>query len=154
MKIFKQIIFFLAIAIVVNWLCYILQSTKFAEYLRDKLLELLIYIMAINIATISVLVTKLYDIEKLEGVSLKSTIKEVKISMIEQIILIVAGCLLTILYNSPIIKNCFKVNGGEKFHEIFFNTLFTTIFIYSIDILRDTGMAIFEVVNYPNKKPK
>lgn len=139
---FKQIVFFLAVAIVITWLCTILQSTDFLKYLREKIVELLITLMAINTATVSVVVTKLHDIGRAENINLQRTINEVRVSLLEQIILIIISVLLIILYNSPIVKMNFV------YHDLFFNTLFVTVFIYAIDILRDTGMAIFEIIKF------
>ena len=148
MKRIKQIIFFLAIAIVVNWVCHILESVEFIEFLKSKLIEFLITIMAINTATVSVVVAKLHEIQTAEKISLEKTIREVKISLVEQIALIATTCILFILYKSPILKDAFK------YHEMVFNTLFLTIFIYALDILRDTGIAIFVIIRYPKNKDK
>jgi hypothetical protein len=115
------------------------------KYLRDKIVELLITLMAINTATISVVVAKLHEISSKEGLSFEKTIKEVRISLLEQIILIIVSVLLLIFYNSPTIRNSFK------YHDLFFNTLFVAVFIYAIDILRDTGVAIFEIIKFKSR---
>lgn len=136
----------MALGIIVNWGFYILQSNAFLEFLHDKIIELLITLLAINTATISIVVTKLYDIEKQSGADFTKTIKEVKISLIEQIILIATASLILVLCDSKVIQRNFN------YHGIFFNTIITSIFIYSIDILRDTGFAIFEINKYDTKK--
>ncbi len=103
--------------------------------------------MAINTATISVIVAKLHDIEKQENITLAKTIKEVKYSLLEQLALVAFSVLLIVLYNSSVVKLNFK------YHDIFFNTFFTFSFIYAVDILRDTGMAIFSIISYRNNRP-
>lgn len=146
MKIIKQLIFFLAISIILNWVCFILKSDAFAKYLRENIVVLLITLLAINTATISVLVAKLHEISRLTKHNFNLTISEVKKSLYEQIYLIGASSLFVILYNSAIIKSKFL------YHEMFFNVLFTAIFIYAIDILRDTGIAIFDIIKFPANK--
>ena len=146
MKVHKRIIFFLAVGIVVNWLCVILESKIFPTYLRDNIVIILITLLAINTATISVVVAKLHDISEKLNVDFSKTIREVKISLLEQILLIVITVILLILYNSPVIKCRFL------YHETFFNTFFITVFIYAVDILRDTGMAVFDILKYKKKE--
>lgn len=146
MKLLKQIIFYLALSIVINWVCITLESNVFATYLRDNILALLITLLAINTATISVIVAKLHEISRLTGVKFEKTISEVKQSLYEQIILIISSSIILIFYNSPIVKANFL------FHEIFFNILITTVFIYALDILRDTGVAIFDILKFPSGK--
>jgi hypothetical protein len=138
----KQIVFYLAVAIVINWLAVMLQSVEFAKYLRENILVLLITLLAINTATISVVVAKLHEISIIENFPFERTIKEVKISLIEQVVLIAISGLLLILYNSPIIR------GKLTYHDSIFNTLFIAIFVYAIDILRDTGIAVFEIIKH------
>ena len=140
----KQIVFYIAIAVILNWLCIVLQSTEFLKYLRENILVLLITLLAINTATISVVVAKLHEIST-ESFSFERTVHEVKVSLLEQIILIAAGSIFLILYNSPIVR------AKLTYHDSIFNTLFITVFVYAIDILRDTGVAIFEIIKFKKK---
>lgn len=142
----KYIIYYLAISIVIYGLCFILESTFFFEFLRENIVVLLITLLAINTATISVIVAKLHEISISVQKNFDKTIKEVKVSLLEQIILIAVSSLLLIFYHSPVIQNCFK------YYNALFDTLFTVVFIYSIDILRDTGIAIFEIIKHPTSK--
>lgn len=68
----------------------------------------------------------------------KSTYIEMKFSLKEQIILIILSLLVLIINDSKLIDFEFK--------NFIIGTFLTTIFIYAIDILRDTGISVFKLL--------
>ena len=57
-----------------------------------------------------------------------------------QIWLVGVSALILVLFNSDVIQKAFP-----DFYKSFFDTILLTIFISAIDILRDTGLAIFKI---------
>jgi hypothetical protein len=129
-----KILFYIILAVGINWICSLLKSSYLTKFLQDKIVELLITLLAINVAT------KLEEISRLFKVDLSLTVTEVKRSIIYQIWLISFAVILLIFFNSEVLK----VRIPELY-PAFFNSLFIAIFICAIDILRDTGLAIFVI---------
>lgn len=135
-----KIFFYLILAIGINWLCTLLKSDYLAKFLQDKIVELQITLLAINVATAGIIVSKLEEISRIFKADLSLTILEVKRSIIYQIWLISISVVLLILFKSELMKACFP-----GLYPNYFNSLFIAIFICAIDILRDTGLAIFVI---------
>ena len=95
--------------------------------------------MAVNTATSSLIIAQLQEIAIELKREFKSTYKELKTSLTEQITLIIIASIVLILHDSSILEKW-------VYHSTLFDTLITAIFIYSLDILRDTGQAIFEII--------
>jgi hypothetical protein len=113
------------------------------EFLKGKIVELLITLLAINVATCGIIVSKLEELSKIHQKDFSETIKEIKLSLIYQIWFIGISIVTLILYQSKVIAGLL----GDS-HQFIFDSILTTVFICSIDVLRDTGMAIFVI----NKK--
>lgn len=145
MSILKKIAVILAFSFAANCLIIKLESQEFLKFLYSNIIVILITLLAINTATISVIVAKLNEIGKAKGLSFDKTVKEIKTSLLEQIILIALTAFILILYYSPKIRSMFS------YHDSLFNTLIISIFMYSIEILRDTGCAIFEINDIDEK---
>ncbi|MBX9449814.1 MAG: hypothetical protein KL787_08885 [Taibaiella sp.] len=101
-------------------------------------------LLAINTATLGIIATKIQDlIIKNPEIDFDNPIKEMKISLIEQIVLIVCSTICLILFDG---KN---FNFNHK--EFLLNTLLIANFIYSIYILWDTGNAVFVIIDEVRK---
>lgn len=72
-----------------------------------------------------------------------TTYSEMKFSLKEQIVLIIISLILLIIDASKLV--------AFECKEFILGTLLTTVFIYSIDILRDTGVAVFDLLELANK---
>jgi len=144
MRILKNISLFIIIGFAISVICKYLQSTFFLKYLQDNIIGLLLTLLAINTATLGLIASKIQDtIEKYNGLNFKNTIKEMKFSLIEQVILIVISIIVLILSNSLVIVFQHK--------ELFFNSVLVSILIYSIIILYDTGKAVFVIIELIQK---
>ncbi|RXM47115.1 hypothetical protein [Flavobacterium sp. YO12] len=139
MKNLKNISFFLVIAFAMTAIGNFLDSDFLFTYLQTNIIGLLITLLAINTATSGLIASKIQDfvIQKPE-IDFSSTIKEMKTSLLEQIILIIISVVCLIIQNSQKIKFDFK--------DDICNTLLITVFIYAIDILWDTGKAVFVII--------
>lgn len=149
MKNLKNISFFFVIALAITSIGNVLDSTFLFTYLQGNIISLLITLLAINTATSGLIASKIQDfiIQKPE-IDFSSTIKEMKLSLLEQIILIIVSVISLIVQNSKKIQIEFK--------DDICNILLITVFIYAIDILWDTGKAVFviieEIQNNKNSK--
>lgn len=112
------------------------------EFMRSNLLNILITLMAINTATVAVILSKLYEISKQYNQKINDAFKNTKaqllLSVREQVTLIGAALILSILSK----KNTWSfepalINAGLEI-------LLSTVFIYSLFILYDTAVAVLE----------
>jgi hypothetical protein len=142
LKPIHKVIVFFALSIGIGWISNLLRSDYPGKFLEDKIVELLITLLAINVATCGILVSKLDEVSKTSGIDFTPTIDEIKSSLTYQIWLIVVSVICLILFNSQVIKEILEEN-----HKTVFDTVLLTVFICAIDILRDTGMAIFMIKN-------
>jgi hypothetical protein len=140
----KNIIFFIFLSFVTNVCAYYLKSDFIGKFLRDNLVLIVITLLAINTATCGLLITNIKESAGNKLHHFKETFDEIKFSLVEQIYLIVFSVIILILDASLLLKDCIP------HHALFFDTLLGGAFIYSIDLLRDTGISIFNTINYTN----
>lgn len=144
MKYLKNICFYIVLALVLNIISVSIKSDFLERFLFNNIVVILITLMAINTATTSLIISKLEDISEKKKIDFKKTYNEMKLSLVEQIVLIIVAIILSMLNDSKVIKNL-------NYHQFVFNTLMTFIFIFAIDILRDTGIAIFKITEIKQK---
>lgn len=139
MKNLKNISFFFVIALAITTIGNVLDSTFLFIYLQTNIIGLLITLLAINTATSGLIASKIQDfvVQKPE-IDFSSTIKEMKSSLLEQIILIITSVICLIIQNSKKIELELK--------DDICNIILITVFIYAIDILWDTGKAVFVII--------
>lgn len=136
----KTIFASLGIAIILIVSEHLLESSFLSLFLKENLVGLLLTLMAINTATSTVISGKLEEISGRTGANFTEVIKEIKLSLVEQIILIVISVILLIIEGSKVLET--KIDN----FDIWINILLATILVYAVDILRDTGVAIFNIV--------
>jgi hypothetical protein len=138
---FKNVCFFIVGALFINLLSTLLQSTYLSKFLHDNVINILINLLAINTATTGIVLTKLKEIsEKHNDFDFEESYKELKNALYEQIILIALSLIALIFRDSELIR-C-----KLMYHNFIFDTLITAIFLNSLDVLRDTGKAIFVII--------
>ncbi|MDV3476719.1 hypothetical protein CMU98_14040 [Elizabethkingia anophelis] len=139
MRFAKNISLFLIVSFIITKICEYLQSEFLFKYLQDNIIGLLLTLLAINTATLGLIASKIQDfIEKYEGMSFVNTIKEMKFSLMEQVILIGLSITTLIFLKSEIINFDFK--------DTLCNSVLVGILLYSIVILYDTGKAVFVII--------
>ena len=139
MRILRNISLYLVISFTLCILSTALQSDFLFEYLNESIVGLLITLLAINTATTGLVASKIQDvIFKHPGIDLTKSIKEMKFSLFEQIILIILCLICLITLDSELIVFPYKV--------LALNSLLLAILIYAIDILWDTGKSVFVVI--------
>lgn len=136
MSIVKNISFFIILSIVITSSAYYLESDFLFKYLKNNLISLLLTLLAINTATLGLIASKIQDVViKYPNFDFSKTIREMKLSLLEQIILIGTSVFCLLLNDSKVIIFNYK--------DILCNVILISIFIYAIHILWDTGKAVF-----------
>lgn len=116
-----------------------MESDFLFKYLQENIIGLLLTLLAINTATLGLIASKIQDIVvDYPKFDFSSTIKEMKTSLLEQIILICTSVITLLLLDSNKIDFAYKTDIG--------NVILTTVLIYSVTILWDTGKAVFVVI--------
>lgn len=116
-----------------------MESDFLFKYLKENIIGLLLTLLAINTATLGLIASKIQDIVvDYPKFDFSSTIKEMKTSLLEQIILICTSVITLLLLDSNKIDFTYKTDIG--------NIILTTVLIYSVTILWDTGKAVFVVI--------
>lgn len=147
MKLVKNISFFIVLAIIITLIGKGLESKFLFTYLQQNIIGLLLTLLAINTATLGLIASKIQDIlSNYPKFNFSTTIKEMKISLIEQIILIIVSVLSLLLMDSEKITYEYK--------DIIGNTILTTILIYAVNILWDTGKGVFVIIEELQKMNK
>lgn len=141
MNLVKNISFYILLAVVINCSANYLNSDFIGPFLKDNIVSILINLLAINIATCTILMTKLNEIKEKHQVDFSSTYKELKLSLKEQVILI-AISFITLIFDKSSVLIDFVPH-----YKICINVILTAVFIYAIDILWDIGKAVFTIIN-------
>lgn len=135
----KDISLILVISTIVVASCRYLETNFLFTYLTNNLISLLLTLLAINTATLGLIASKMQDIvADKPQFNFSKTIKEMKLSLLEQIILITVTIITLILQDSKI------VIANHK--DLVSNIILVGVLIYSINILWDTGKSVFVVI--------
>lgn len=121
----------------------LLCDTKFLfEFLKSNLITLLVALIAINSATLSIVLTKIRELIDKKGTGNFSPTKDQMIlSIQEQIILILLAIVLFMIIDSTFIKN-------HQEYKILVEALLIGTFIYALRILYDTAKSVFVILDY------
>jgi hypothetical protein len=115
--------------------------------LNNNIVGLLLTLLAINTATSGLIASKMQDlVSNFPAFNFQETVKQMKVSLLEQIVLITGSVVILIIQGSKIIKFPHK--------DFTLDVLLVTIMIYSIAILWDTGKAVFVVIDEIQKMKK
>ena len=140
MKIIKNISFFIVISILIVLLANYLETDFLFKYLQNNIIGLLLTLLAIITATLGLIASKIQDIlVKYPEFDFSPTIREMKMALLEQIILIAVSILCLIIQDS------LKITFDLK--EFICNTILVTVLIYTISILWDTGKSVFIIID-------
>ena len=114
-----------------------------SNFLITNIINLQITLLAINTATLGLIISKIYEILKeYPLIDLAQPIKEMKVSLKEQIILIGISFISLILLNN----NLENIIDFEH-KKLILNIILLSVLVYCIDILRDTGKAVFVIID-------
>lgn len=134
-----------SIALFLVFIQFALKSDYLILYLKDNIITILIALLAINSATMSIILSKLRELmDKFPSSTFENTKREMILSVKEQIFLIlIAATLLIIKYS--------KVYINSHISDIFVDTLLIATFIYALRILYDTATSVFVLLEYKSQ---
>lgn len=118
-------------------------TINLSGFLINNLITILVALLAINSATLSIVLTKIREIIDKNNMSNDAFAKsksEMMFSLKEQVALIIFSIPLIVLYKSKFIV-LFNLS-------IVLNTCLISIFIFSIFILYDTAKSVFVVLEF------
>lgn len=147
----KNISLFLIIGLLVTLLAKWLQSVFISTFLSENLITLLVALVAINTTTLSVVLTKIREISDQLGGDFSRTAKEMKLSIAEQVVLVILAVLTQVIGSSSLINHSYPIIGFIS------DVILVSIFSYAIYILYDTANSVFVILQFENhddnKKP-
>jgi hypothetical protein len=123
------------------------QTTFLSDYLRANLITILFALLAINAATLGVVLTKLRDLADREGKkdAFKGTQREMLMSVNEQVALIIISTILLMAERSPLLAD--KPNA-----LLAINILIPSCLTYALAVLYDTCKSVFVLLDFSDKK--
>jgi hypothetical protein len=122
------------------------QTTFLSDYLRANLITILFALLAINAATLGVVLTKLRDLVDREGKkdAFKRTQREMLLSINEQVALIIISTILFMAEKSPLFAD--KPNA-----LLAINILIPSCLTYALAVLYDTCKSVFILLDTDKK---
>lgn len=120
-----------------------LETDFLIVFLKNNLIILLVALIAINSATLSIVLTKIRELSDKNGDKGKfeNTRKQMILSINEQIALIAISTIFLMVFDSSYIKD-------NQEYCIFINTLIISTFVYAIRVLSDTAKSVFVILDY------
>lgn len=112
-------------------------NSNFIDTFNDGFISLITTLFAINVASTSIVFSKLKEIQLETGAEFTGTRRELGLGFKSQILLIGVTFIIQVLYNSSLIDN-------ETFNFIIKSST-VIIFIYFLDITYDLGKVIMEL---------
>ncbi len=134
------------VGIVVNLVVTWLKSDFLSEFLSCNLITVLIALVAINTTTTSVVLTKVREIADQLGGHFERTAAEMKLSITEQLVLIVVAIMVQVLGASKVLVAWLP---SVRFVT---DVLLVAILAYAIYILRDTASSVFVILQFENEQ--
>lgn len=121
----------------------LLGTTYLTAFLKQNLITLLVALIAINSATLSIVLTKireLVDKNNTQG-AFDRTKKQMILSINEQVVLIIISMILLIIQDSTFAKQSSE-------YGTLLNVLIIGCFMYSVHILHDTAKSVFVILDH------
>lgn len=144
----KQVLTTSLLSLGAAYVCQFIQSLGESQYLNEflkgNLITLLVALLAINSATMGIVLTKIRDLIDKNGTgsdSFQATKKEMLLSIKEQIALIVSAVFLLTIGGSSFISNSSEIQTG-------YWVLITGVFIYAMIVLYDTAKSVIIIIDY------
>lgn len=130
----------MVISLIVVLVSQAIDSKSVFVYLEENIIGLLLTLLAINIASSGLIAAKIQDIlVEFPEFDFSESLKEMKISLFEQVVLLIVCIISLILSDSSLIDFEHKSTLS--------NTILFSILVYAINILWDTGQAVFIIID-------
>lgn len=144
-QISKSIFISIGIGFIVEILNSWLSTPFLHKFLESNLITLLVALLAINGATMGIVLTKIRDLIDKDGGAdcFKSTRRQMLLSIKEQIGLIIFATILLSLKSSPQLSSLDNL-------ELLMNSCIIATFVYALNILYDVTKGVLIIVDYEN----
>jgi len=142
-KNFSLITVSILVSLLAKWL-----NSSFIESFADNQITLLTTLLAINIASSSLIAGKLRDINQKTGYKFVDTRTELKRSLIVQVTLIAIAFFLMIFTKSEKVIRLME----PDWLNFISNTITVGIFVYYLDAILDLGKALFSLLDFDADK--
>ncbi|MHB2150309.1 hypothetical protein ACX8XP_14715 [Calditrichota bacterium LG25] len=140
-NLFKNIFISIGIAFILEQFQIILKTDYLIRFLEQNLVSLLIALLAINTASLGIILSKIRELlDKNNQISFDKTKKEMFKSIQEQIILIFLSLVILMLISSSMLKDNLPLIQALE-------TIVVACFVFSILILYDTAKSVFIILN-------
>lgn len=119
-----------------------IQSNFVFEFLKSNITNLQVALLAVNTATLSIVLTKIRELIDKTGArtEFETTSQEMMLSIKEQVVLIGASLLIISLATAK--------TPPFHFPDELYQSLLLTSFVYSLLILYDTAKSVFVILDY------
>ncbi|WP_175635086.1 hypothetical protein [Pedobacter ghigonis] len=144
----KNSCIFFGLGILMTGFCYSIKSEFLAKFLHQNIISLTITLIAITSAVRAIILSKLTEIKIAhKEIDFSETFKELKISIYEQVAMIVISIVTITIGDSKIIANDASCTASFAVDSIL-----TAVLFYSIYILYDTAIAVIDIFIALSKK--
>ncbi len=125
--------------VIQNWL----DSQYFTIFLQGNLINLLVALLAVNSATMGIVLTKIRDLVEKHGQAdaFARTRSQMLLAVREQIVLIALAILTLTLSQSAHLNTIPNV-------ELFFGSCACGLFVYAMTILYDTARSVLIIIDF------
>lgn len=143
----RQIFSTVFLSIGVGFLCQLaqgwLETSYFNDFLKSNLINLLVALLAINTASMGIVLTKIRDLVDRHGNqdTFKNTRKQMLLSVKEQLCLIVLSVVLLTISDS---MHAIEIENLD----LFIKTTVSAIFVYSMVVLYDTAISVLVIIDF------
>jgi len=142
-----RILSFLFVGFILSSLTFFLDSS-FIDNFSKNILALLTTLLAINIASSTLISIEIRAIQNLTGADFPKSKKNLKSTLYEQIILIYISLIVSIFRESCYLKSILPSN----LILIISDSVLFFCFIYYLDIILDIGKSLYDLLDFKFKK--
>lgn len=146
----KNSCIFIVLGVLMTCFCYFIKSEFLATFLHQNIISLTITLIAITSAVRAIILSKLTEIKIAhKEIDFSETFKELKISIYEQVAMIMISIFVITIGDSKLI-----VNEITSIAPFVVNSILTAVLFYSVYILYDTAIAVIDIFIALSKKIK
>jgi hypothetical protein len=142
-QIFVRLLLYLAIGVLAEWGQQLIGSKYMDDFLRANLINILIALLAVNAATLGIVLSKVREIMEARGSydGFEKTKAQSLLSIREQIGLMVASIVVLTVDASSFL-------ASYEHRAFIASTLLLMAFFYAIGVLHDTAKSVFVILDY------
>lgn len=141
----KNIALCIVAGFVLNLISVLIDSDFLSSFVSDRIILILVSLLAINTTTTSVLMTKLREISEEHDIDFSTSISQLRLAMREQFGLIVVAFILSVVGSSGLLQERILHFGFAL------DVLLTACFLFAIYILYDLANSIFVILKAEEK---